>query len=79
MELWALLYFCGLAAAGVQNGAAAREINVERDLGVTSFEEPAPSICQAYTYTWAVTEGAPYSAPLYPSWAEPGYATACLG
>ncbi|ROV90177.1 hypothetical protein VSDG_08789 [Cytospora chrysosperma] len=51
---------------------AADKVNLNRDLYVAGLDEPAPSLCYYYTYTWIATEGAPFNTPLYPSWGEPG-------
>lgn len=72
MKFWALLYFWGLVAAYAHDEVlAAGETNLERALEAPALKD-SPSICRYYTYTWAVTEGAPFASPLYPSWAEPG-------
>lgn len=80
MEIWALLCFWCLAVlAGSQNEVAAGKVNLNRDFYVAGLDEPAPSLCYYYTYTWIATVGAPFNTPLYPSWGEPGYGTILTG
>ncbi|KUI56154.1 hypothetical protein VP1G_03477 [Cytospora mali] len=72
MEFWVLLCFWSLVATGSQNGVSAGQVDLKRAPHFVALEEPAPSVCYFYTYTWLATEGAPFATPLYPSWAEPG-------
>lgn len=74
MDFWALLCFwCLAVSAGSQNAVGPGKVNMNQDIYVVGLEEPAPSVCYYYTYTWIATEGAPFTTPLYPSWEEPGY------
>lgn len=73
MELWALLYFWYLVIAGLQDEVVAHQENRERIVELAAVDEPAPSLCFYYTYTWLVTGGAPFTTPLHLSWEDPGY------
>ncbi|ROW03594.1 hypothetical protein VPNG_07174 [Cytospora leucostoma] len=72
MRFWVLLYFWYLVFAGLQDEVSAREVNLERAVGLAALEEPAPSSCFYYTYTWLATGGAPFTTPLHLSWEDPG-------